>query len=104
MGQLQHTQRLSHHHKDLRATITTSRRGGMASGGEQRAGEVQLDGVPPDTVQSLQHEIELIKAKIAQEREKIRDKTLQQVADIASISSPALTTRSWLAPETPPPL
>ena len=27
---------------------------------------------PPDTVQSLQHEIEVIKAKIAQEREKIR--------------------------------
>ena len=49
-----------------------------------RAGEAQG---PPDTVQSLQHEIEVIKAKIAQEREKIRDKTLQQVADIASVPS-----------------
>ena len=49
-----------------------------------RAGEAQG---PPDTVQSLQHEIEVIKAKIAQEREKIRDKTLQQVADIANVPS-----------------
>ena len=65
-----------------------------------RSGEPQG---PPDTVQSLQHEIEVIKAKIAQEREKIRvrseirvrmimmchgqDKTLQQVADIASVPS-----------------
>ena len=29
-------------------------------------------GAAPDTVQSLQHEIEVIKAKIAQEREKIK--------------------------------
>ena len=31
-----------------------------------------VDGAAPDTVQSLQHEIEVIKAKIAQEREKIK--------------------------------
>ena len=39
-----------------------------------RAGEPQG---PPDTVQSLQHEIEVIKAKIAQEREKIRVRRLK---------------------------
>ena len=31
-----------------------------------------MEGAAPDTVQSLQHEIEVIKAKIALEREKIR--------------------------------
>ena len=31
-----------------------------------------VEGAAPDTVQSLQHEIEVIKAKIAQDREKIR--------------------------------
>ena len=65
----------------------------MASGGEQRVstnnkktgfgvnirwlqasdgGAAAVDGAAPDTVQSLQHEIEVIKAKIAQEREKIK--------------------------------
>ena len=65
----------------------------MASGGEQRVsdgrkqaqffarqdllqasdgGAASVDGAAPDTVQSLQHEIEVIKAKIAQEREKIK--------------------------------
>ena len=43
----------------LQATSETGDRTGEAQG-------------PPDTVQSLQHEIEVIKAKIAQEREKIR--------------------------------
>jgi len=73
------------------ANITTSRsKGKMASGGEQRAsdgGAAGADGGAPDTVQSLQHEIEVIKAKIAQEREKIKDKTLHQVADLANILS-----------------
>ena len=76
------------------AKITTSRRKGkMASGGEQRVsdggkqaqfgckpgflqasdgGAASVDGAAPDTVQSLQHEIEVIKAKKAQEREKIK--------------------------------
>ena len=36
------------------------------------AGQLDTGPPPPDTVQSLQHEIEVIKAKIAQEREKIR--------------------------------
>ena len=35
-------------------------------------GAAQAEGATPDTVQSLQHEIEVIKAKIAQDREKIR--------------------------------
>ena len=35
-------------------------------------GAAQAEGAAPDTVQSLQHEIEVIKAKIALEREKIR--------------------------------
>ena len=35
-------------------------------------GAAQAEGAAPDTVQSLQHEIEVIKAKIAQDREKIR--------------------------------
>ena len=35
-------------------------------------GAASVDGAAPDTVQSLQHEIEVIKAKIAQEREKIK--------------------------------
>ena len=44
------TQRLSRHHKEyteqteeLRATITTSRRGGMASGGDQRVSRGRSD-------------------------------------------------------------
>ena len=40
--------------------------------GEDMRGAAQAEGAAPDTVQSLQHEIEVIKAKIAQEREKIR--------------------------------
>ena len=40
--------------------------------GEDMRGAGQVEGAAPDTVQSLQHEIEVIKAKIAQEREKIR--------------------------------
>ena len=47
----------------LQATSETGDRTGEAQG-------------PPDTVQSLQHEIEVIKAKIAQEREKIRVRVL----------------------------
>ena len=44
-----------------------------AEGGAQAAPAHAADsGAAPDTVQSLQHEIEVIKAKIAQEREKIR--------------------------------
>ena len=42
-----------------------------AEGGAQAAPAHAADsGAAPDTVQSLQHEIEVIKAKIAQEREK----------------------------------
>ena len=40
--------------------------------GEDMRGAGQVEGAAPDTVQSLQHEIEVIKAKIALEREKIR--------------------------------
>ena len=71
-------------------TITTSKggKGTMASGGETAgAGASEAGAAAPDTVQSLQHEIEVIKAKIAKEREKIRDKSLHQVADIASVPS-----------------
>ena len=44
----------------------------VTQAGEEVRGAGQMEGTPPDTVQSLQHEIEVIKAKIAQEREKIR--------------------------------
>ena len=48
-----------------------------------RSGEPQG---PPDTVQSLQHEIEVIKAKIAQEREKIRVRSEIMVRMINDVS------------------
>ena len=48
-----------------------------------RSGEPQG---PPDTVQSLQHEIEVIKAKIAQEREKIRVRSEIRVRMINDVS------------------
>ena len=48
-----------------------------------RSGEPQG---PPDTVQSLQHEIEVIKAKIAQEREKIRVRSEISVRMVKCVS------------------
>ena len=50
-------------------TVTTD---SPLQAGEDMRGAGQVEGAAPDTVQSLQHEIEVIKAKIAQEREKIR--------------------------------
>lgn len=57
----------------------------MASGGDQGAASTGGGGDPQETVQSLQREIEVLKAKISQEREKLKDKTLGQVADCSNI-------------------
>jgi len=43
--------------------------------------------VQQDTVQGLQCEIEMLKSRISQEREKLRDKNLPQVADLANVLS-----------------
>ena len=53
-------------------TVVTVTTDSPLQAGEDMRGAGQVEGAAPDTVQSLQHEIEVIKAKIAQEREKIR--------------------------------
>lgn len=68
----------------------------MASGGDQRSGDASGGGDGHSggagaggqgTVQSLQHEIEIIKTRIAQEREKVKDKTVSHVADLGNVLS-----------------
>ncbi|XP_023336379.1 LOW QUALITY PROTEIN: guanine nucleotide-binding protein subunit beta-5-like [Eurytemora carolleeae] len=59
----------------------------MATGGDLLGAVGGADETQQETVQGLQYEIEVLKSRISQEREKLRDKNLPQVADLANVMS-----------------